>query len=431
MPGRNNRSSSSTSTASSTSTSAGVHGRDDSSSSNQPAANRRRTILTPLDPELLNSTLMSSIDEVNINSLRSGNDDIFEMDLDTNYLDVQLIRIITPNMNQRASVYGIKRRNNNQDIHFSRLFLCRLHSDTNLNEMSKLIYLMEARNSNNMLFDRNIDHRDDGTFTIGTYFRVIAPLPIENSMRGDIPLVQTQTPVIVMERPSIVTTVSINMQIKENHSMAFVLNGVQINVNRSVPIQTTCGGFLCDKQRVQDWNGQRGCGCYNMTQYRSNLVFEHSINFKKEEVKGGRVSHGNFSSYRFSQLYLSGEIPSGVRISALRISDAYWGIQKTVRNVVKYINENGGWTVVGWYKRGVISDRSLLEPRSTSSAGPTPATNNSAASSTNVDSEVGSGQVGFHIVELAPTDSTYIQAGTLKFNTLKTKKFDVSNINQA
>ena len=146
MPGRNNRSSSSTSTASSTSTSAGVHGRDDSSSSNQPAANRRRTILTPLDPELLNSTLMSSIDEVNINSLRSGNDDIFEMDLDTNYLDVQLIRIITPNMNQRASVYGIKRRNNNQDIHFSRLFLCRLHSDTNLNEMSKLIYLMEARN---------------------------------------------------------------------------------------------------------------------------------------------------------------------------------------------------------------------------------------------------------------------------------------------
>ena len=50
---------------------------------------------------------------------------------------------------------------------------------------------MEARNSNNMLFDRNIDHRDDGTCTIGTYFRVIAPFPIENNMRGDIPLVET------------------------------------------------------------------------------------------------------------------------------------------------------------------------------------------------------------------------------------------------
>ena len=182
---------------------------------------------------------------------------------------------------------------------------------------------MEARNSNNMLFDRNIDHRDDGTCTIGTYFRVIAPLPIENNMRGDILLVHTQTLVIVMERPLIVTTVSINMQIKENHSMGFVLNGVQINVNCSVTIQTTCGGFLCDKQRTQDWNGQRVCGCYNITQYRCNIVFKHSVNFKKEDVKGGRVSCGNFASYRFSQLYLSGEIPSGVRIGALRISDAY------------------------------------------------------------------------------------------------------------
>ena len=57
--------------------------------------------------------------------------------------------------------------------------------------MSKFIYLMEAKNSNNMLFGRNIDHRDDGTFTIGTHFRVIAPFPIENNMRGDIPLVET------------------------------------------------------------------------------------------------------------------------------------------------------------------------------------------------------------------------------------------------
>ena len=100
--------------------------------------------------------------------------------------------------------------------------------------------------------------------------------------------------------------------------------------------------------------------------------------------------------------------------------------------MVKFINENGGWTVVvGWYKRGVISDRSLLEPRSDSSAGPTSSTSNSVAVSGNVDFDVGSGQVGFYIVELATTDSTYIQAGTLKFNSLETTKIDVSNFNHA
>ena len=67
--------------------------------------------------------------------------------------------------------------------------------------------------------------------------------------------------------------------------MGFLLNSVQINVNRSVPIQTICGGFLCDKQRVQDWNEQRGCGCYNMTQYRSNLVIKYSVNFKKKKSR--------------------------------------------------------------------------------------------------------------------------------------------------
>jgi hypothetical protein len=61
--------------------------------------------------------------------------------------------------------------------------------------------------------------------------------------------------------------------------------------------------------------------------------------------------------------------------------------------VVKFVNATGGQAIVGWYKCGVISDRSLLEPRSTSSARPTPATNNNAAASTNIDSEVGSGQV--------------------------------------
>ena len=58
-----------------------------------------------------------------------------------------------------------------------------------LTKHSQHIYLMEAKNSNNMLFERNLELRDDGTISISTFLRILAPLLIENNMKGDIALV--------------------------------------------------------------------------------------------------------------------------------------------------------------------------------------------------------------------------------------------------
>ena len=276
---------------------------------------------------------------------------------------------------------------------------------------------MEARNCNNMLFERNLEYRDNGTISIGTYFRILSPLPIENNMRGDIPLVKTQLPIIVLKSPSKVASVPVDLQLQEQTSMAFVYNKVSLKLIRSTPLQTTCSGFLCDKQRVNDWTGSRGCGCYHMTQYRSNIAFQHHIHF--ETPDGERIIHSDFSSTKFSLLYLSNHLPGALRISALRSSESFWDIEDQIEKVIKYVNSNLGWTVIGWYKRGVINDKSLLS-----------STTNHTMNN-NENTEVGSGKVNFHVTQLLPSDKNLLDTNHEKGIELNDLKYDISLINQA
>ena len=222
------------------------------------------------------------------------------------YIDVQLLRLITPSLQQKAMTYGVRRRNNNnQDIIFSRLMLCRVYSEKKYFNGSRLVYLMESKNSNQCLFNKNVELRDNGVISIGTFFRIVTPLPIENKMRGDIPLIKTHYPLIVMKRPSLKKSIHISKEICNQNSVAFVLKGMIININRSTPIKITCRGLLCDKQRCSDWNGTCGCGCYNVSDDISNIAFEHSV---FSEIGNNFVQHHDFSSNKYFCFILKKDI---------------------------------------------------------------------------------------------------------------------------
>ena len=67
-------------------------------------------------------------------------------------------------------------------------------------------------------------------------------------MNGDVPLVKTPHPLIVMKRPTVLPTVFIINEVQINQLLAFVLNNRQLNVNQTFAVSTTCGGNHCDKQ---------------------------------------------------------------------------------------------------------------------------------------------------------------------------------------
>jgi len=393
----------------------------------RPAAEERpqqrprvNTRLIPHDNTLLERPIMTRLREVLIEDLLS--ETVQDRNQDRYYLEAQIMRVIAPNnANNSAFVYGSRSRGgrNSSQVNYSRLFLLRVHCVDHELENGRLFYLMEARSTNTSLWERNVEFRDNGVISVGAIIRIIAPQPITSMMNGDIPMVQTPFPVIAMKFPLTYPVVTVNQEIQGNVSMAFVQNGIAIAVQKTEPVTTTCSGLFCDKQRVYDWVDARGCGCYHMIQQRSNLAINHSIRVYTSPAT--TISMTNFSSTAFSRLYLSSNIPATTQISALRHTDAFFNLLDCIEEVVDFINEHGGFTVVGWYRRGVINDRTLVANN---------ATNGNFNSNNNEDVQVDNGEINYHVISLRPTNRAILNPVSLLGAALKGIKFDVSTIHQ-
>jgi hypothetical protein len=329
------------------------------------------------------------------------------------YIDLQLLRIISPvNIAGSSGAYNYSKNKNNRrgtQTNYTRLFLVRSHSKE---EGDKLAYIMETRTENKSLWTHNVELRDNGMLTIGAIFRMLAPRPIENLMVGDIPLLVTKFPVRMMKPIYMYRSIDVDPQIGGNNSFAFTLNNACIEVDGLSPIMTSCSGLLCDRQRVDDWNGsERGCGCYSMHHRRSNLAFQHDLKITTQD--GNRFLKMNgFSSNKFSKLYLSNTLSPSVVLQHLQFTDEFFSLEDCIQDVLNYIHDNGGFTIIGWYKRGEINDRSLV----------TDGTNqNNNYNNNDENVRVGSGTVSYHVTQILPT-----VCGLLNCDVLRSKKFDAS-----
>ena len=103
------------------------------------------------------------------------------------------------------------------------------------------------------------------------------------------------------------------------------------------------------------------------------------------------ITMDDFSSLRFSDLYLKNHFSATVRINLLDLTDAYWHLQDCLQEIIMYINNIGGFTVIGWYKRGEINDISNEE----------------------VQNQVESSDIAYHIVSISPTNKDLIKNETL------------------
>ena len=127
------------------------------------------------------------------------------------------------------------------------------------------MYIMEGHNQNLNLRSKNINQRDNGALSIGSFIRFFSPLPIVTYMRGDIPMLSTDMNCILLKVPNSIGTVKMKEDIETNESYAFVYNNVHLNVEYSAPIKTTCSGKLCDRRRVNYRLNIKGRGCYGMS----------------------------------------------------------------------------------------------------------------------------------------------------------------------
>ena len=295
-------------------------------------------------------TIPSTYTKVSIADLRS-----MEHGSNKIYLDAQLIRIVSATSNNDTngsmsnySYYQRGKRNQRSSAQYTRMFLLREY------ETSDVFYIIEDRNNNKNIWLRG-NHRDNGNVTIGTYVTIINPQPIRNIIGNDTPIVNTGIPAVIRLFPRNLREVPILDIIDANITKSFALSGANLDIHY-IAVKQACSGLFCDRQKLD--TAQQKCGCYTMISRLSNIVLQFEVSVSSD-VGRFQFTTNNFSSYQFSCLFLSdGRLPPSVQANTFQqnftMLDQICG---SVEDCVQFINNNGGFDVVGWYKQGEINDQ--------------------------------------------------------------------------
>lgn len=367
----------------------------------QPNVQRRRLNHPGLIPHDAHTNLNSRYKEVTVDSLlQNGVRERFT------YVRLQLMRIVSGTNAEanrgttRTNYYYTKNRNQVQgNANYTRMFLFREITSTT----GQMVYYLET-SGQNKIWNKNPQLRDSGVVTIGTCIALLAPEKIVNMLGNEIPIICAPGSCIVLRQPDRFITIPVDPGLPMNTTRAFVVNECFITVNTAYPIQSNCGGNFCDKQRVEEvLRGTRGCGCYSVYSRISNIVIVLDISVR---MPNGEVLHmERFSSQRFSMYFLNQMFPPTTRVHMLDNTDSFVDLMDCIDNVVEYINNNGGFTAIGWHKRGAINDQA-------------------AQGEGNEENRVEAGELNYHFTSIVPTDGMI----TNDHGDLEDLKFDVGEL---
>ena len=286
--------------------------------STQPRNTRPRNIIEPLDSSNLNVRKFTRFKELKLKDLAV---DVKVVNR-KGYMDLQLLRVIANGRSKSQNqVKFYKAKDASKKISsaaYKRLFMLRV---INTNDPSNnLVYIVEDDLLHTNLWNLHTSIRDNGGITIGTILRFFVPKPYDNIMPDGIPSIESRFPVAIMKTPSSLCEILINKEIQGGASMAFILNGCQIENLSIVPEETGCAGRFCDKQRIREvMKYNEGCGCYSYESRRTNAIIDHTMNI--QHISLSESMHiANYSSSMFSLLYQTAVFSSQVRTTSLDLT---------------------------------------------------------------------------------------------------------------
>ena len=349
----------------------------------------------PLDQ---NVRIAKNYRRISVNDLMVENPPKFNTVL---YLQLLKIKAGKTQNNKSQFTYGSynrKLQKNNGEKKYSRIYTFRV-LDSSKGQMVNIIESNQVINSN-MYWRKSSQYRDNGVVTMGTCIAVYNPLPIVNMLERDSPILETRNAFIVLQKPALLPNIRINENLTQGIARAFVLNGVTLNVHGSVPMATNCGGLFCDKQNVvESQRNDRGCGCFTTLCRRSNIAFLWLL---EVVLPCGKtiIELNDFTSFRFDMLFMQEALPNNVTVNSMDCTDEKDLFDVSVQSLVKYFNRKGGFSVIGWYKRGEVNDQSNKD----------------------TDEQVDAGAPVYHIVSIYPTNKNPDSEHLYKY------KFDVRHV---
>ena len=200
--------------------------------------------------------------------------------------------------------------------------------------------------------DENIYWRDiaaRGNSRVGDIFLITEPKKVYCEIKGHLSVVNTDGPFIPIKVPTTITSFMPSIPDRDTF-IGYFLKGHRISVQNNISLETKCSGNFCDRLFPK----LIPCGCYQSETRGAGIVFKQNVSFHGGFI-GGETCVVTCSSLRFTELLFSNPIPSNVSHNT-NIIPKLRQIRNAMKDLVAYVNLNGGWTIAGWFRPTVVSE---------------------------------------------------------------------------
>jgi hypothetical protein len=188
---------------------------------------------------------------------------------------------------------------------------------------------------------------------IGDVFAIIEPDQVVRCLQADLPLINTSKPLYPLLNFGFESVVPLVVP-ETGKQRYFYLKNVLVEMSKVEATKASCSGTLCDRQNFIIQTGSCGCLYFNRT---CSVVLDMTVTFTTVDTNGykNQYSVPHFRSWRTSKVFIH---PTAMTAD----NEVFFAHTREIRNVVANIknnvNQNEGWTIVGWYRKGEMIDAS-------------------------------------------------------------------------
>jgi hypothetical protein len=186
---------------------------------------------------------------------------------------------------------------------------------------------------------------------VGDVLLITEPNPIQHSISGSLSVVTTSNAFIPIVMPMNMRTYMPTI-IESDKFEGFFLKNTTVHLSNIICVQTSCNGSFCDRLFPESCP----CGCYQNNSsrgYNANHVLKQNLVFQTGIPGSGEMSIG-CSSLRFTELLFKRPIPGSVTKN--QVLPRYQAIRTSLRAIVAFVNENGGWSISGWLRPATVTE---------------------------------------------------------------------------
>ena len=240
----------------------------------------------------------------------------------------------------------------------------------NQERFHKILMLGDVFPESNIPFSVVMKHRDSlfrlcknsnlaAEITMGDTVAVLRPA-VDDRTLGTTPILRDPRQILLLKRNVSFPEKPLQMAAQPGHTIFFRKKGVKVDFYNPVFLcgnEVPCISSTCDRQ------DPRCQGCHGNTGIKRNFVLRVGVDVLQQPDYDASKGIAQFEhrSWMFTQ-----EVIRNLREMATLDYGNLWKYEGIIKDqltaMATLVNENGGWTVMGWHRRGTVSTGTNSEP---------------------------------------------------------------------